>query len=208
MPKVNVYLPDRLATAVQNLEIPLSAVCQAALEREVERGLLSLVPVERFTPRLQHLLAEAASLADGRGHNYVGVEHVQLAILDEGKSIPAHAIEALQMTEPLRASVYDMMTSGSPSNRVVGRDGRIIAWLIGADEGAEGDEPAVRYARPDVGAVTVERDAGGDPVALDSKGRALPSIDPADAPLILGLDKRGRPVVIVDAKGKHTGKSP
>jgi post-segregation antitoxin (ccd killing protein) len=37
MPKVNVYLPDNLATAVREAGIPLSAVCQAALEQEVRK---------------------------------------------------------------------------------------------------------------------------------------------------------------------------
>src|SRR5258706_2027568 len=35
MPKVNVYLPDALAESVRRLQIPLSTVCQDALEQEV-----------------------------------------------------------------------------------------------------------------------------------------------------------------------------
>ena len=35
MPKINVYLPDDLAAAVRDAQIPVSAVCQAALERAV-----------------------------------------------------------------------------------------------------------------------------------------------------------------------------
>jgi hypothetical protein len=35
MPKVNVYLPDPLAESVRRLQIPLSLVCQRALEEEV-----------------------------------------------------------------------------------------------------------------------------------------------------------------------------
>jgi post-segregation antitoxin (ccd killing protein) len=31
MPKINVYLPDDLATAVRAANIPVSAVCQKAL---------------------------------------------------------------------------------------------------------------------------------------------------------------------------------
>lgn len=37
MPKVNIYLPDRLAEQVRAHEIPVSQVCQAALEKEVKR---------------------------------------------------------------------------------------------------------------------------------------------------------------------------
>ena len=32
VPKVNVYLPDELAAAVKETQIPVSAVCQAALD--------------------------------------------------------------------------------------------------------------------------------------------------------------------------------
>jgi hypothetical protein len=37
VPKVNVYLPDRLADSVRDLRIPLSEVCQRALELEVAK---------------------------------------------------------------------------------------------------------------------------------------------------------------------------
>src|SRR6266508_1603538 len=65
MPKINVYLPDELARAVRDAQVPVSAVCQVALERAVRevtaaRGAED-VPVtgadaagglfSRFTPR-------------------------------------------------------------------------------------------------------------------------------------------------------------
>lgn len=37
MPKINVYLPDDLAETVKDLNIPVSAVCQRALEVSVKR---------------------------------------------------------------------------------------------------------------------------------------------------------------------------
>lgn len=37
MPKVNVYLPEQLADSVRDLQIPLSEVCQRALDIEVAR---------------------------------------------------------------------------------------------------------------------------------------------------------------------------
>ena len=39
MPKINVYLPDDLAAAVRDAQVPVSAVCQNALERAVENDL-------------------------------------------------------------------------------------------------------------------------------------------------------------------------
>ena len=37
MPKINVYLPDDLADAVKETGLPVSAVCQRALEVSVKR---------------------------------------------------------------------------------------------------------------------------------------------------------------------------
>src|SRR4051794_34405465 len=37
MPKINVYLPDELAEAVKATGVPVSAVCQRALEEAVKR---------------------------------------------------------------------------------------------------------------------------------------------------------------------------
>lgn len=37
MPKINVYLPDDLAAEVRKHDIPISAICQAALRRATER---------------------------------------------------------------------------------------------------------------------------------------------------------------------------
>src|SRR5689334_2766776 len=37
MPKINVYLPDELAEAVKEAGLPVSAICQRALEQAVRR---------------------------------------------------------------------------------------------------------------------------------------------------------------------------
>ena len=37
MPKINVYLPDDLADAVRDTGVPVSAICQRALEQAVRR---------------------------------------------------------------------------------------------------------------------------------------------------------------------------
>lgn len=41
------------------------------------------------TLRLEAILQRAAEIANDRGYNYLGVEHVALAILDDAKSVPA-----------------------------------------------------------------------------------------------------------------------
>ncbi len=35
MPKINVYLPDELAAAVKEADLPVSAICQTALQKAV-----------------------------------------------------------------------------------------------------------------------------------------------------------------------------
>ena len=37
MPKINVYLPDALAEAVKEAQLPVSSICQAALETAIQR---------------------------------------------------------------------------------------------------------------------------------------------------------------------------
>ena len=75
MPKINVYLPDDLADAVRDTGVPVSAICQRALEQAVRRitairqtalgtlddyDLATLLP--SFTGRARAVLALAAPL--------------------------------------------------------------------------------------------------------------------------------------------------
>ena len=50
MPKINVYLPDDLAAAVKEANVPVSAVCQAALSGQSERSPRSGKPSRRGEP--------------------------------------------------------------------------------------------------------------------------------------------------------------
>lgn len=123
MPKVNVYLPDELAAAVREAQVPVSAVCQAALERAVRdvtaaRGAEKAPSDDspgvglfaRFTPRARQALALAQETARAVPHNYVGTEHVLLGVLDEGDNTALRALASLDV-EPddirgeLRASL-------------------------------------------------------------------------------------------------------
>ncbi|CAL9343379.1 hypothetical protein SUDANB121_00327 [Nocardiopsis dassonvillei] len=73
MPKINVYLPEDLAEAVRDSGIPVSAVCQRALEHEVRRLAAAREAVRgrartdsfdtlfpAFTPRARTVLRTAA----------------------------------------------------------------------------------------------------------------------------------------------------
>src|SRR5438477_12949457 len=110
MPKINVYLPDDLAAAVRDAHVPVSAVCQNALERAV-RDVTSLratdvAPHEdhpglgtlgRFTPRARKALVLAEDAAREVPHNYVGTEHLLLGLIDEGGNLAVKVLEALEV---------------------------------------------------------------------------------------------------------------
>jgi ATP-dependent Clp protease ATP-binding subunit ClpA len=133
MPKINVYLPDDLATAVRDAQVPVSAVCQNALERAV-RDVASLRatdqlppadhpglgPLSRFTPRARRALALGEDAARDVPHNYVGTEHLLLGLLDEGGNLAIKVLEALdiELTD-LRAELVASL--GPPTDRVTGR---------------------------------------------------------------------------------------
>jgi ATP-dependent Clp protease ATP-binding subunit ClpA len=133
MPKINVYLPDDLAAAVRDAQVPVSAVCQSALERAV-RDVTSLratdqAPPEdhpglgtfgRFTPRARKALALAEDAAREIPHSYVGTEHLLLGLIGEGGNLAVKVLETLdiELTD-LRAELLASM--GPPSDRVTGR---------------------------------------------------------------------------------------
>lgn len=99
MPKINVYLPDDLAQAVKAASIPVSSVCQRALEealrtagsvRETLRrpaGTEGGGVYSRLTERARQVLWLAESQARQRNHGHIGTEHLLLGILDEGGNL-------------------------------------------------------------------------------------------------------------------------
>jgi ATP-dependent Clp protease ATP-binding subunit ClpA len=135
MPKVNVYLPDELAAAVRETQIPVSAVCQAALERAVRdvtaaRNAEDTPPDElpgvgmfgRFTPRARKVLSLAQGAARASKHSHVGTEHVLIGILDEGGNLAVKVlanldVEANDLRAELRASV-GTASEGAPAGHL------------------------------------------------------------------------------------------
>jgi ATP-dependent Clp protease ATP-binding subunit ClpA len=133
MPKINVYLPDDLAAAVRDAHVPVSAVCQNALERAV-RDVTSLratdvAPHEdhpglgtlgRFTPRARKALVLAEDAAREVPHNYVGTEHLLLGLIDERGNLAVKVLEALDVElADLRAELRASMRP--PGEPVAGR---------------------------------------------------------------------------------------
>jgi len=108
MPKINVYLPDELADAVKAAKLPVSVVCQRALELAVRNMNAitegSSMPVTvlgsygRFTARARNVLELAMRQADQRGHSYIGTEHVLLGIVEEGGNLALTVLASLEIT--------------------------------------------------------------------------------------------------------------
>ena len=123
MPKINVYLPDDLAAAVREAQVPVSGICQAALERAVRdvssaRGTDQTPPDERpglglfgrFTPRARHAITLAEQVAREIPHNYVGTEHVMLGVIDEGGNLALKVLASLDIDlDDLRAELTASM---------------------------------------------------------------------------------------------------
>lgn len=123
MPKVNVYLPDELAAAVRETQIPVSAVCQAALERAVRdvtaaRNAEDAPPYEvpgvgmygRFTSRARKVMSLAQEAARRAKHGQVGTEHVLIGILDEGGNLAVKVLADLGVeADDLRAELQASM---------------------------------------------------------------------------------------------------
>src|SRR3954464_2496260 len=131
MPKVNVYLPDALADAVKDAQVPVSAICQAALEKAVRdvasmRGTEQAPPAEqatvggfaRFTPRARKAVELAQESAREVPHDHVDTEHLLLGVIDEGSNLALKVLASLDI-EPadLRA---ELVASMPPATTRVG----------------------------------------------------------------------------------------
>jgi ATP-dependent Clp protease ATP-binding subunit ClpA len=110
MPKVNVYLPDDLAEAVKDAGVPVSAVCQRALERAVRRvtaireigtgAPLDSVPdspTVSFTRRSAAMLQTARDNARAEGAAQTDTGHFLRALLVPG-GMAVEVLTALEIT--------------------------------------------------------------------------------------------------------------
>lgn len=132
MPKVNVYLPDELAAAVRDAQVPVSAVCQVALEKAV-RDVTALRaaddsvwrtidqatygPLGRFTPRARSAVQLARAHAEDLGRGVLGTEHLLLGVIDEGGNLALKVLAGLEV-EPadVRSELLaSAAAAGSPS---------------------------------------------------------------------------------------------
>lgn len=111
MPKINVYVPDELAEAVKEAGIPVSAVCQRALETAVRRvtaireAVISpSAELDDRSGRLSHFTARARTVvklaieqARERSAAEVGTEHLLHGIVAEGGNLALQVLSALEI---------------------------------------------------------------------------------------------------------------
>jgi ATP-dependent Clp protease ATP-binding subunit ClpA/post-segregation antitoxin (ccd killing protein) len=110
MPKINVYLPDDLAEAVRESGVPVSTICQRALEQAVRRvtairaTVLSDLTAEDVMARLAHFTVRArtavslaAEQAQVDGAQVVDTEHLLGGLLAEGGNLAVHVLGAMEI---------------------------------------------------------------------------------------------------------------
>jgi ATP-dependent Clp protease ATP-binding subunit ClpC len=110
MPKINVYLPDELAEAVREAGVPVSAVCQRALEQAVRRitairettvgeldetDLVARLP--HFTDRARTALRLGIDQARAAGSPAVGSAALLGGLLAEGGNLALHVLRAVDI---------------------------------------------------------------------------------------------------------------
>lgn len=112
MPKVNVYLPDDLADSVREIGLPVSAICQRALEQSVKRvsairavgdltGTDPTAALTSFSQRAKDVLKLAITAAGDRKSAEVGTRDLLLGMLTEGTNLALHVLRAIDV-DPAR----------------------------------------------------------------------------------------------------------
>ncbi|MGB3437913.1 MAG: Clp protease N-terminal domain-containing protein [Actinophytocola sp.] len=124
MPKINVYLPDDLAESVKDTGLPVSAICQRALEQSVKRvtairavgdltGTDPTAALTSFTQRAKDVLNLAITAARARGAAEVGTRDLLRGMIEEGSNLALRVLRAIDI-DP--AKVLGELPPPSPSS--------------------------------------------------------------------------------------------
>jgi ATP-dependent Clp protease ATP-binding subunit ClpA len=129
MPKINIYLPDDLAEAVKDAGVPVSAVCQRALEQAVRRvtSIREIAvsapgsaaggppPSAPFTKRAVGLLELAQRTAKAGALGEVGTEQVLGALIYDEHSMAVRVLRSMEITpQQVRAELARRADSWLP----------------------------------------------------------------------------------------------
>ena len=145
MPKINVYLPDDLAEAVKEAGVPVSAVCQRALEQAVRRvtairattvgDLETDDPTARlsnFTQRARNAVSTGMRQALDTGAAEVGTRHLLSGLLAEDGNLALRVLAAMEI-DPARAR-HDLAALPAPPAGGDGDTAHFSATAAGALE--------------------------------------------------------------------------
>ena len=137
MPKINVYLPDDLAEAVKDSGVPVSAICQRALDEAVRRvnAIRSAVLGElgdedlaarlpNFTDRARAALRLAVRQAREQGAPEVGTEHLLAGLLAEGGNLALQVLGVLEIQPDQVTRELARATGSPPAAGDAGKAGR------------------------------------------------------------------------------------
>ena len=145
MPKINVYLPDDLAEAVKETGVPVSAICQRALEASVRRvtairqATLAEVPLEDRGGRLAHFTANARGAvrlglraARASGAAEVGTEHLLAGVLAQPGNLAIIVLSSMEVDlEAVRQALTERgvqpVTAAVPTAEAEGEPGENTA---------------------------------------------------------------------------------
>ena len=106
MPKINVYLPDDLADAVRDTGLPVSAICQRALELAVRRitairqTVLTATSDEELGAQLTSFTARAVTvlrLARDTGADQVGTTQLLQGMVTEGANMGVVILQSMEI---------------------------------------------------------------------------------------------------------------
>jgi ATP-dependent Clp protease ATP-binding subunit ClpC len=111
MPKINVYLPDELAAAVKDAGIPVSPICQQALQVAVrkvaalrETATTLDLAVEDFASKFPHFTQKASTavttatrLARRKGQREVGTGHLLVGLIETGQNMALQTLLSLDI---------------------------------------------------------------------------------------------------------------
>jgi ATP-dependent Clp protease ATP-binding subunit ClpA len=146
VPKINVYLPDELAEAVKDTGVPVSAICQRALEQAVRRitairqtalgeleadDLTERLP--RFTDRARTVVKLAIDQARADASPNAGTGHLLAGMLAEGENLALHVLRAVEI-DPAQVQ-------------------RDLERQAASEEGGAGENSSVHFSGPAAGAL-------------------------------------------------------
>jgi hypothetical protein len=162
VPKINVYLPDDLAEAVRESGVPVSAICQRALEASVRRvtairqATLGEVRLDDPAGRLAHFTANARGAvglglraARASGAAEVGPEHLLAGLVAQPGNLAVTVLTSMEVDpgavrQALAERGVTVVAPGAPGPAGPAQD----AMPDPAPGAAPGESPAARFSGP------------------------------------------------------------